>query len=74
MEEDERFLKFIRIYNNAMNDYFLGNWIEAQVRFEKCLKLMPKDGPAQAILDYIASFNYKPKVARWMGFRILDEK
>eukprot|EP00347_Sterkiella_histriomuscorum_P000675 403374931 len=61
-------------YYQAFRLYIDGFWVEAKAEFEKCLRIFPDDGPSQVLLEYIESQNLDSKLAKWKGFRALEDK
>ena len=73
---------FFETFQEGVNKYISGDWTSAKDSLEKANTLMigndiiihcKGDGPAQTLLKYIASYQYKaPK--KWPGYRPLTSK
>ena len=70
---DEKSEEFYDAWEEAMNFYKKGKWIEAKKYFEECIKEDPNDGPSNTLYNYIKKFNFEsPK--NWKGERELTAK
>ena len=50
--------EFFEKFDSAFEFYLHGSWINAKSTFEEVLQIRPKDGPSQALLDYMAEFGF----------------
>jgi len=76
--------KFRLTWQMAMHSYLGGadgqqaDWRQAKVYLNKCLHVIPDDGPAHAILSYIDNNCVDRETSRqpphWVGYRGLNEK
>lgn len=60
-------------WENAIDCYRKGDWMQAKESFEKCLEIDSNDGPSHTLLEYIKSYNYIHP-PRWEGVRELKSK
>ena len=64
--------EFYELFEEGLENYFGGNWLEAKKYFKKCLKIY-KDQPTITLLNYIKSENYTAPF-NWIGVRELKSK
>ncbi len=70
---DEKSEEFYDAWEEAMDFYKKGKWIEAKKYFEECIKEDQNDGPSNTLYNYIKKFNFEsPK--NWKGERELTAK
>ena len=63
---NEAMLQMRSCYDTALKNYFMGNFNEAALQFEECLKLIPNDGPATTMLTRSQYFSiHRP--SNWDG-------
>ena len=55
----------------ALKLYLNGKWLEAKKEMENVLKILPTDGPCQAILNYMKKHRFKCPTD-WQGYREHD--
>src|SRR5215203_3997179 len=55
------------LFAEGLAAYRLGNWDDAQSRFESCLRQAPEDGPSKLFLERIAGLRNEPPPADWGG-------
>ena len=60
-------------WENAIDCYRKGDWIQAKESFEKCLEIDSSDRPSHTLLEYIRSYNYIHPPG-WEGVRELQSK
>jgi hypothetical protein len=60
-------------WENAIDCYRKGDWMQAKESFEKCLEIDSNDGPSHTLLEYIKSYNYIHPPG-WEGVRELKSK
>ena len=61
------------MYNNAVQQYIDGKWAGAAAALEQWIKLVPKDNPAQNLLNYLKRKGLECP-AEWPGYRKLERK
>src|SRR6516162_6842676 len=61
-------------FDSALAAYRRKNWDEARAGFERCLEIMPADGPSTAFLSRIARFCTTAPGPDWDGVWSLAEK
>lgn len=61
------------MFESAVDNYIDGDWASSLDKLEECLQLWPTDKPAQVILNFMASHNYRVPL-NWQGYRELTEK
>ena len=60
-------------WNKGIECYIKGDWKNANMYFNTCLKIDPNDGPANVLSKFIKSRNLKPP-KNWKGVRELSSK
>jgi len=60
-------------FKEAFNNYINGDWTNAAIKFQNCLKIFQDDGPSMTLLSYIKENNYQSP-EDWKGFRALTSK
>ena len=69
----KNYKEFYELFENGINSYYSANWKISAESFEKCLEIMPKDGPSKSLYNYLKKHEFMaPKT--WPGFRELTEK
>lgn len=64
---------FPAVFKQGVFSYLAGQWDKARIALNRAVAIRPKDGPAKAILAYMASQDDQlPK--DWKGYRTLFEK
>ncbi len=61
------------IFKEGFNNYIIGDWEEAKIKFLDCLKIYENDGPSSTILDYMKEFEFKAP-NDWAGYRKFSSK
>lgn len=51
----------------------MGDWASAEDVFAQCLRIRPRDGPANTLKSFIEQNNGAPP-QNWAGYRELTEK
>ena len=70
---DEKSEKFYDSWEYAMNFYKKGEWKDAKLYFEQCLKEDSNDGPANTLYNYIKKYDFESPI-NWRGERELTSK
>ncbi|HEY1259809.1 MAG TPA: adenylate/guanylate cyclase domain-containing protein [Stellaceae bacterium] len=70
---DER-LALRDAFGEALGAYRRGDWDEARTGFERCVAILPGDGPSKAFLARLAGFGANPPGPGWDGVWPLAEK
>ena len=65
--------EFTELWNDGMDNYQKGDWINAKKCFEECLKIESKDGPGNTLLRYLNDNKCVPP-KNWEGVRELLSK
>lgn len=73
-ELGEEHLLLCDAYAAALDDYRCRAWDEARAGFERCLAIMPGDGPSRLFLGRIAQFHAAAPSPDWKGVWSLAEK
>ena len=69
----QRSFEFNDSWKNGIECYKSGDWKNANMYFQTCSKVDPKDGPTKILLDYIRNRKLKAPVG-WKGVRELTSK
>lgn len=65
---------FLNEFDNALKDYFDGNWAEAYQGLTRAVKLKKApDGPSQTLMNFIEEYSGIAPIG-WAGYRDLIEK
>ena len=70
---DEKSEKFYDSWEYAMYFYKKGDWKDAKLYFEQCLKEDSNDGPANTLYNYIKKYDFESPI-NWRGERELTSK
>jgi adenylate cyclase len=62
------------LFAEGLAAYRLGNWDDAQSRFENCLRHAPEDRPSHLFLERIFTFRNEAPPADWNGIWHFSEK
>ena len=62
---------FRKLFRNGVDFYLLGAWDSSKKIFEKCLEILPDDGPTLFLYSYMESLKFEKK-ANWRGFRTIE--
>ena len=64
---------FRKIFDEAFQNYIIGNWSHCGIGLAEALELKSNDGPTKTLLNVLSSYNNQvPR--NWKGFRELTEK
>jgi hypothetical protein len=64
---------FFKKFADGYQKYLMGDWASAEDVFAQCLRIRPRDGPANTLKSFIEQNNGTPP-QNWAGFRELTEK
>lgn len=56
------------MFSNAVRLYVTGLWPQARALLQQALWMVPDDGPAMALLEFMAQHNFQAP-RDWNGFR-----
>ncbi|CAG9331105.1 unnamed protein product [Blepharisma stoltei] len=65
--------EFFETFESGFTLYLAKDWRSAYGKFEKCLKMKPKDGPSLRLLEFISGNGFQPSPS-WEGYRALNDK
>lgn len=67
-------LEMLKFYNKGLELYRGRSFAEAKKHFEKCLELVPGDGPSQIYVERCEVFMSAPPPADWDGVFVMTSK
>lgn len=67
-------LELLRHYNQALELYRGRKFTEAKALFQKCLEVVPGDGPSQIYVERCDVFIQNPPPADWDGVFVMTTK
>ena len=62
------------IYNKALDLYKEKKFSEAKTEFEKCLEIVPEDGPSKLYVDRCSDYIENPPSDDWDGVYTMTTK
>ena len=65
--------EYRKMFEEAVDSYFKGNWPEAVAAFQRCLVVKPEDTPASVLIDVMQKEGGVAP-ANWPGYRVLHDK
>ena len=67
-------LEMLKLYNKGLELYRSRNFTEAKAQFQKCLEIVPGDGPSQIYIERCDVFIQAPPPADWDGVFVMTTK
>jgi hypothetical protein len=67
-------LSMLKHYNQGLELYRNRNFIEAKILFQKCLEIVPDDGPSKIYVERCDVFIQNPPPADWDGVFVMTTK
>lgn len=67
-------MEMLKVYNQGLELYRGRKFTEAKSMFQKCLDMVPNDGPSQIYVDRCTAFIQSPPPADWDGVYVMKTK
>ncbi|MEJ5284323.1 MAG: tetratricopeptide repeat protein [Brevinematia bacterium] len=67
-------LQILELYNKGLELYRAKKFVEAKSCFEKCLQVLPEDGPSQVYVERCDYFIKNPPPQDWDGVFVMTTK
>ncbi len=67
-------LQILELYNKGLELYRAKKFVEAKSYFEKCLQVLPEDGPSQVYVERCDYFIKNPPPQDWDGVFVMTTK
>ncbi len=67
-------LEMLKIYNKGLELYRNRKFSEAKTYFQKCLELVPGDGPSEIYIERCEAFIKSPPPEDWDGVFVMKTK
>lgn len=67
-------LEMIKYYNKGLELYRSRQFSEAKAYFQKCLEILPSDGPSKIYVERCDAFIKDPPPADWDGVFVMKTK
>ncbi|MCX8069009.1 MAG: tetratricopeptide repeat protein [Thermodesulfovibrionales bacterium] len=67
-------LKMLEYYNKGLELYRSRHFVEAKEYFQKCLSLVPDDGPSAVYIERCDYFIKNPPPENWDGVFVMTTK
>ncbi len=67
-------LEMLKYYEKGLELYRNRKFEESQSYFNKCLELVPDDGPSQIYIDRCQAFMQEPPPENWDGVFVMKTK
>jgi tetratricopeptide (TPR) repeat protein len=67
-------MELLKYYNKGLDLYRQRSFAEAKKYFQKCLEIVPDDGPSQIYIERCDYFIQNPPPADWDGVFVMTTK